>query len=57
MAAGAVCDAVDAATTLAAWRTLAAGRLLVAGAAVGAAALGALASWSTPAAAAPRVDR
>lgn len=48
VAAGAVCDAVDAATTLAAWRSLAAGRLLVAGAAVGAAALGALALRETP---------
>jgi hypothetical protein len=58
VAAGAACDAVDVATTLAAWRTLAAGRLLVTGAAVGAAALGALASWSTPSAAPPpRVER
>ena len=57
VAAGAVCDAVDAATTVAAWRSLAAGRLLVTGAAVGAAALGALASWSTPAAAPLRADR
>jgi hypothetical protein len=43
VAAGAFCDALDAATTIAAWRRLAGGRLLVGGAAVGAAALGALA--------------
>jgi hypothetical protein len=42
--AGAVCDAVDAATTAAAWRRLPAGRWLVAGAAVTAAAVGALAA-------------
>jgi hypothetical protein len=42
VAAGAFCDALDAATTIAAWRRLASGRLLVGGAAVGAAALGAL---------------
>jgi hypothetical protein len=43
--AAAVCDALDAATTLAAWRTLPSpGRLLAGGAAVGAAAVGALAA-------------
>ena len=44
VAAGALCDAVDAATTIAAWRRLAAGRLLVVGAAVTATAVGALAA-------------
>jgi len=48
VAAGAFCDAVDAATTVAAWRHLPAGRLLVGGGAVGAAALGALALRTTP---------
>ncbi len=43
VAAGAVCDAVDATTTVVQWRRLAAGRLLVTGAAV-AATVGALAA-------------
>ncbi len=43
VAAGAVCDAVDATTTVVQWRRLAAGRLLVTGAALAATAAGALA--------------
>jgi len=43
--AAAVCDALDATTTVAAWRSLPSpGRLLAGGAAVGAAAVGALAA-------------
>ena len=48
VAAGAFCDAVDAAATVAAWRRLPVGRLLVGGGAVGAAALGALALRTPP---------
>jgi hypothetical protein len=48
VAAGAFCDAVDAATTYAHRSHLPVGRLLVGGAAAGAAALGALALRGTP---------
>lgn len=44
VAAGAFCDALDAATTAAHWKHLAAGRVLVVGAAVTATAVGALAA-------------
>ncbi len=55
VAAGAVCDAVDATTTVVQWRRLAAGRLLVAGAAVAATTVGALAAGE-PAVGEPAVD-
>ena len=44
VAAGALCDAVDAATTFAVWRRLAVARPLVGGAAVAAALVGAVAA-------------